>query len=202
MAATDATVDMTIVMFHGIVQVIAALGGLLCIYLGWRLYHQGVASPVKGEAALGDSKWRFRLASAGPGAFLALFGAGLLAWLAYQKVGFEDTTVVPQPAGAVANNTSAPRDAAPVLLTPAQYQRPPQVNAQQYVCVLVIRKRVFLNGQGLTPERISADLGTARSYLAEDARRASDPRATSQLNDAVDTIDQLRQSVGVWPLAQ
>ncbi|MDH7976017.1 hypothetical protein QH494_27890 [Sphingomonas sp. AR_OL41] len=54
-----------------------AIGGIFCIYLGWKLYVQGISSPVSSEIAKGE-QWKFTLKALGPGVFFALFGMWIL----------------------------------------------------------------------------------------------------------------------------
>jgi hypothetical protein len=64
-------------LFHGINMMIVTLGGVLSIYLGWRLYRDGIASAVESEMQHGEN-WKFTLRSLGPGVFFALFGMWIL----------------------------------------------------------------------------------------------------------------------------
>lgn len=72
-------VDLALTLSRGSVLLISALAGVLCIYLGWRLYRDAVVSKTAGLVEY--KGLRFRLVAAGPGVFLVAFGAWLLVHL-------------------------------------------------------------------------------------------------------------------------
>jgi hypothetical protein len=63
-------------VFNG-VAALAALGGIFCIYLGYRLFTKGID---KGPGKMtGSAKWvKFGLTGVGPGLFFMAFGALIL----------------------------------------------------------------------------------------------------------------------------
>ncbi|WP_157966845.1 hypothetical protein [Pseudomonas sichuanensis] len=58
------------------VLIICAIAGLICIYLGWRLYKDAILSYTESEAK--TSSFSIKIVSAGPGVFFAAFGMWLL----------------------------------------------------------------------------------------------------------------------------
>lgn len=66
---------------------LATLGGILSIYLGWKLYREGIVSAVESEVRHGD-KWKFAMKALGPGVFFALFGM----WILVTVIGKEVST--------------------------------------------------------------------------------------------------------------
>ena len=58
------------------VLIICAIAGVLCIYLGWRLYKDTVTSYTKSEAK--TTSFSIKIVSAGSGVFFAAFGMWLL----------------------------------------------------------------------------------------------------------------------------
>jgi hypothetical protein len=204
MQVSDNAIDLTIVLIRGATEIIAALGALLSIYLGWRLYRDGVTSPVQGELSQ-TRKWTAKLSSTGPGVFLAAFGIVLLIYLVSQKAQIETPVALPARATpSVAPASELPGQAgAEARLIRTQTRRAPAARVEQgLVCVVAVRRRVFLGGQGLTPERISSDLAVAHAYLDRANRGQLDVRSASQLADVIDTIDELRDSTGEWALAR
>jgi hypothetical protein len=59
--------------FRGLTLLVACGGGIFCIFLGWKLYRDGINSPVSSELSQGN-KFRFTMKALGPGVFFALFG--------------------------------------------------------------------------------------------------------------------------------
>jgi hypothetical protein len=82
-------------IFRGITLLLVTFGGILCIYLGWRLYRDGINSAVNSEFSKGE-QWKITLRSAGPGVFFALFGMGILVWIVHNQT--EIQTLEPEPA--------------------------------------------------------------------------------------------------------
>jgi hypothetical protein len=65
------------IFFHGITRIVICFGGIIAIYLGYRLYMFGVDTGV--SKVKFDSKIVNLAASgAGPGLFLVFFGASIL----------------------------------------------------------------------------------------------------------------------------
>ncbi|MFM0351408.1 hypothetical protein [Paraburkholderia sp. RL17-347-BIC-D] len=88
------SVDLVVVAARSIVLIIAAAGGVLCIFLGWRLYKDAILSKTEGSAVLKQGK--FKLAAAGPGVFFALFGMWLLVKLVDRPVQVGNSATSPQ----------------------------------------------------------------------------------------------------------
>ncbi|MET3052119.1 hypothetical protein ABXV19_09865 [Pseudomonas alkylphenolica] len=78
------------------VLVICAIAGVLCIYLGWRLYKDVVLSHTEGEAK--TNRFSIKIVSAGPGVFFAAFGMWLLVTLVNRPYQMSaDNAPVPEP---------------------------------------------------------------------------------------------------------
>lgn len=75
-------------LFRGINMMLVTLGGILSIYLGWKLYRDGIASSVESEMQHGD-KWKFTMKALGPGVFFALFGMWILVTVIGKQVSTE-----------------------------------------------------------------------------------------------------------------
>lgn len=82
-------VDTVFALARGGVLIIAAIAGIVCIYLGWRLYNDAVVSKSKGEFQGGGL--RFTLTAASPGVFLVAFGIWLLITLVNRTATLEHT---------------------------------------------------------------------------------------------------------------
>lgn len=70
------TVALAEIVVRGLLLSLVSLGGMLSIYLGWRLYTKALTSQTSGEVSW--AKFRVKLSAASPGVFLAAFGAFLL----------------------------------------------------------------------------------------------------------------------------
>lgn len=90
---SDQSIDLIIVMGRTGVLWIAAVGGILSMYFGWKLYLQGLQSPVTAELSSPEA-WKFKMSAFGPGVFFALFGMGILVFLVRQPVVIEDPVYV------------------------------------------------------------------------------------------------------------
>lgn len=64
------------IIVRGLLLSLVCIGGMLSIYLGWRLYAQALSSETAGEISW--ATFKVKLSAASPGVFLAAFGAFLL----------------------------------------------------------------------------------------------------------------------------
>jgi hypothetical protein len=80
-------------------------GGILCIYFGWKLYRDGIASAVESEMQHGD-QWKFTLKALGPGVFFAAFGMWILVTVVNKQTVYEPVGVE-----AASDDADAPADA-------------------------------------------------------------------------------------------
>lgn len=78
-------------LFRGINMMLVTLGGLLSIFLGWKLYRDGITSAVESEMQHGD-KWKVTMKALGPGVFFALFGMWILVTVINKEVSTESRT--------------------------------------------------------------------------------------------------------------
>lgn len=65
---------------------LAIVAGVICIFLGWKLYRDTIISKTTGDVTWRD--FRIKLTSSGPGVFLVLFGAWLIYSVIEQRVNF------------------------------------------------------------------------------------------------------------------
>lgn len=77
-------IDVIVVAGRALVLLIAALGGVFSIFLGWKLYKDVVLSKTEGN--LHANGWSIKLAGAGPGVFFVAFGMWLLVKIVGQQV--------------------------------------------------------------------------------------------------------------------
>ena len=75
-------------MFRGITMLMVCGGAIMSIYLGWKLYRDGINSPVVSELSKGESL-RFTLKALGPGIFFAIFGMWILVQIVQSQTVFE-----------------------------------------------------------------------------------------------------------------
>ncbi len=104
----ECDVQMIAAITRAVVYIIATAGGVLSVYLGYRLYMHGVESAVSGSAS--HSGWSGTLRSTGPGVFLVLFGAAILATVIFSKAEFATEESVEN--GALSGLLTAPAHAA------------------------------------------------------------------------------------------
>lgn len=71
---------------------IVTMGGVLSIYLGWKLYRDGIISAVESNLE-NQNGWKFTLKSLGPGVFFALFGMWILVTVIGKEVSTEKREV-------------------------------------------------------------------------------------------------------------
>ena len=77
------------VIARALVLLVASLGALICIYLGWRLYKDAVIS--RSEGTLEGAGWKLTLTAASPGLFLIAFGIWLLISLVNRTTSIEQS---------------------------------------------------------------------------------------------------------------
>lgn len=198
MATVPVSIDMMMVLFRGIVLVVAALAGCMSIYLGWRLYRDGMLSKVEADAAHGG--WTLRLSAAGPGVFFALFGMWLLVHLVNQRVDLQETT---GPTGTPAHTTDSglPSGEFDDLLIRAQTKaKPAKESSERLTCVVAVKKRSFGGGDELTADKLKADLEVARGAIKQSIKQAADEDAARRLQAADFTLYEVSSAAGSWEL--
>ncbi|MFZ5550820.1 MAG: hypothetical protein ACOZJX_19135 [Pseudomonadota bacterium] len=166
--ADCANTDLIMFWTRATVLVITALAGVMCIYLGWRLYIESVRSSTQGEFE--GMGFKFKLVSFGPGVFLAALGVWLLAGVANRPIQLEDREGPPQPIGYV-----LPSKEGNFSVQASQPQQSPP-------CLVKQRKRVWAIGRGdLTALEIAhlsnfaADaIAKAKGAGIEDAEKRAD----------------------------
>jgi hypothetical protein len=70
-------------------KIACLLVGLACIFMGYRLFLEGVFAPATLEAAKGQAT--LSLQNAAPGTFFALFGSVVVAFVVWQGLHFESS---------------------------------------------------------------------------------------------------------------
>lgn len=197
--AWSALVDMMLVGFRGVVLVTCAVGGILSIYLGWRLYKDSMLVRTEGSAQFANM--RFRLVSAGPGVFFAAFGMWLLKTLATQTVQLADEVQVPvtpshseaAPAHSAYNVAPAPTWPIAVLRIDANAASAPKPD-----CVITRRTRSLLGGaDDLAPKDIKRELDYTIGELAKGIRSDApdDDSENENRRRAIKTLRALKAGV-------
>lgn len=198
--AASGQIDLVMVIARAVVLVIAALGGVLSIYLGWKLYRDGLVSAVDSELSKNES-FKIKLSSAGPGVFFALFGMWLLVHLVEKQVVMEDGPVQSTSA-ALYNTADKPFKIERAVFATKKSAGAKTAKDAPEVCFVRAKKRVFFLGNELTGDRIKADLDTALLHLKNvDQSKLSDNEATAVI-DAVATLEHVRESTGEWTFDQ
>ena len=80
--------EMIVVGTRAVILVIAALAGVMCIYLGWRLIFEGIKA--KTQLELSHASLKVSLSASTPGIFFVLFGIGLLIYSVQNRIDIQD----------------------------------------------------------------------------------------------------------------
>lgn len=196
----DTLLKLIVFIFRGIILILCTTGGLMSIYLGWRLYKDSMLSPTEGTAQF--EKFTFRLVSGGPGIFFCAFGMWLLVHLVDREVRVESQKESMAPAKYQQFNkndyTTLLRDNYILENSPTRFIKTNVQDTQASTqdkesCQCLIRKSdtiVFFSGDdSLTPETVKNALEDAfvllRSQINLDAPDGD------QLNDKLDKVSQI-----------
>jgi hypothetical protein len=193
-------IDVTMVAFRGIVLVGCAIGGILSIYLGWRLYADSMLAKTEGTAHF--SNMRFRLVSAGPGVFFAAFGMWLLVSLSKQTVQLNDQVGLPANSGSTqAVPSPSGFSQMPPALSQPRFLRVQassnQINSSN-TCLVRKRSRSFFVGdQKINPKEISDDLSFAIQTVAKqiDDDASIDDPGNRQRRHVISTLKSLQDGL-------
>jgi hypothetical protein len=185
----DLILNLIVFIFRGVILVLCTTGGIISIYLGWRLYKDSMLSPTEGTAQF--EKFTFRLVSGGPGIFFCAFGMWLLVHLADRTAQSETESQDAHPATYQRSDyLPSPTDGFTYLDEPSglikvgesvtQNQSPP--------CLITTKKNttvLFSGKTELTPELAKQALNTAVTLL----RSQINPQAQDdQLNDKISKV--------------
>lgn len=180
------SVDLGLMLSRAALLGLGAIGGLLCIYLGWKLYRDGLLSRTSGEAQSG--RFKFKVASAGPGVFFALFGMWLLMTVVNRPLVMED-----REAG-LPNAAAAAAAAASGASAVAASNEPP--------CLIRQRQRtLFSGGEQLQPDAVASALELAITSVRADAARPGTASAPARKDEAerrasaLEVLLELKESV-------
>ena len=182
---------------------LSIVAGMLCIFLGWKLYRDTVISKTSGDFSWGE--FRIKLSASSPGIFMVLFGAWLIFSVVSQRVNFgmsQDETPVTKTSFrntesiyGSASDSGMQRD---LLLLTQSAQQP----SQERSCA--IRSSKFgVSGYGgsegfVTSQDIEKTLGFAIATIRKDAAASmsTNPQFTQQEHaSAVRILSQLRADV-------
>lgn len=181
-------IDLVLSTSRGAVLLISAIGGVLAIYWGWRLYCDSVVSQTSGEAKFKGIT--LKMVAAGPGVFLAGFGAWLLVHVVNNQLEITDATRARTPTTYEIYDT--PR------LMPVQ--APTTQSPTKCECILERshKSKLFSGEQeGLTRESVQLALDTAIEELLRVEKNFptnSDSRA-HKLSEAIDVLQTMRDEV-------
>lgn len=198
--------DLVMIVTRGTVLIIAALGAVLSIYFGWSLHRDLVRAPLSVELSAGKA-WRGKLVAEGPGAAFALFGMILLVCLVRQSILIEDSIPIPISEESTADAPTSLLESAPPLVTEftlAAFQpvsnRPTVKRVESRLCLVAVRKRRFMDGGSLSPDKIRKDLRAAIMLLVKINTAGLSDADRAARADAVDTLEDMIESTGSWPL--
>jgi hypothetical protein len=132
--------------------ILCALAGILCIFLGWKLYVRAITTPTAGE--LSGLGFRLKLASGGPGVFMCALGVWLLLSVVNRPFQTTEQTAVPSASSAG-------------FLMVAQAASPPE--PRQTKCLLRITSTTFDTGES---DLTAATIGEAADTAVQGLLRA------------------------------
>ncbi|HEX4507171.1 MAG TPA: hypothetical protein VH722_15685 [Alphaproteobacteria bacterium] len=208
MVANANAIDLATVIFRGSVLAIVALGGCMSIFLGWKLYKDGLLSHVQGSLKQRNG-WNISLSSAGPGVFFAAFGMWLLITLTNRDMGIKETTALDPSTTSDSSVGTAPSKSSdrqapgtsPVSSTLVSgSSNNLSSNDQSRKCIVATREIRMLGGDSLTGERAKTSLNLALSFLGRlDESKMVGPDVV-QLERTKDTLEEMQEAAGNWDL--
>jgi hypothetical protein len=199
-AVHASSIDLAVVIFRGLVLVIAALGGCMSIYLGWKLYKDGLLSNVDGSFK-SNNGWKISLSSAGPGVFFAAFGMWLLVTLVNREISI-DESALPTSNSVLSNENSVHKSVD--LFRAFGYQeisdQQPPPSGLPAKCVIISRQIRMFGGDSLRGERAKSGLTDALFFLDKLDESKMSGQEVARLENTRDTIELMRDSTGDWSL--
>ncbi len=188
----DLLLNLTVFIFRGMILVLCASGGILSIYLGWRLYKDAMLSRTEGTVQF--ERFTFRLISGGPGIFFCAFGMWLLVHLADRTAESETESQASQPAHyqrfdyppQFTDHLNYTSEYSGLLKTGATVDK----SSSQDPCLIKTKRTIVMFGgnKELTPELAKNALATAVTLL----RSQLDPDAKdTESNDKISEISQI-----------
>lgn len=185
MINTEFQVYLAIIITRAIVLLIAALGGVLSIYLGYRLYILGVQSTVGGEATSGENL-KAKLTATGPGVFFAAFGMGILIYLVLNPPQIETEQQHVTPTAADIQHPAS-------LLQHVDLKKPPRTTPAG-TCYLKRRFIKLDNGDDLEPDAARASLERGAQCLKDRLHTLKDAEAISATNGDIEALHLIAEA--------
>jgi hypothetical protein len=180
------------------VLILGMLSGTFTIYLGWKLYRERVVSRSVGELNFKDL--RIALTAAGPGVFLALFGAYLLVTVINRPLDLSQSLApeaVESDSSEQKTNSTAPVGVEPqFFLTSSTSPAKPLANAQNRC--LIFRRTITLYSGDREITAADADSSLEVAFRVLHDRQASLPADSQELPElrrAMLTVQTLRAGV-------
>ena len=173
--------------------------GIFSIYLGWSLYRDRVASKTGGELSLRELK--LTLTAAGPGVFLALFGAYLLVSIVNHKVDLSSSNTPATLPKATLGAAGPSSHLLPVAFPAVSSASTPQPRMQAGAilappCLVRQRARVLFEGASApSPTEVEESLEIAAKAVATAATQATDEAQRAKMRRAVALLQDLRSGV-------
>jgi hypothetical protein len=196
-ASTFASSGLALSWARSLNLTIASVVGLVCIWLGWRLYNDVVVGKTSGEVTW--NKFGAKLASSGPGVFLVLFGAWLIYSVVIQRFQL-DSESNQLPAASKKTTMISPKSHYPdVRILSVAASAPPSRDPEN----CLVRKRLRLSGQG-GPEsfesaaNVDASLAYAIATIQTFAKRElAEGRSIdlANIDSTVTTLNRLRNGL-------
>ncbi|MDP1956253.1 MAG: hypothetical protein Q8K71_17455 [Polaromonas sp.] len=180
----NCTENVDVVLAIGRVSVLLfGLGtGALSIYLGWRLCQSKVISDTSTEIMW--KSWRVAL-TAGPGIFLAVFGAAIVAWIVSQQLDLSTQQSIQSTV------SITPRTQGRLLLVQNDAVPIPQN------CIIRSRTRRLYDGDTTGPkaEDIKEALDRSVATLSREQKATRDDWEARRLRKMITTLEHLKGGV-------
>ena len=196
-ASTFASSGLALSWARSLNLTIASIVGLICIWLGWRLYSDVVVGKTSGEITW--NKFGAKLVSSGPGVFLVLFGAWLIYSVVIQRVELDSESTQPAAPAKKMSMTSLAAQPPEARILRVATNAPPPPETER----CLVRKRLHISGQG-GPESMEsaantdASLAYAITTLKTYAQRevlAGRPVDVTAIDSTVTTLNRLRDGL-------
>lgn len=176
-------------LLRSITLMIACLGGIFSIFLGWKLYTKGIESAVQSDLST-DSKFSLKVSAVGPGVFFALFGMYIIIKIVSMQA--EVTEEIPVEAVEARSwlTDIAPIPAAHAATTKAATSKTCKTVAVKQ-CLVRRRSSKQYDGAEITVEDVNRALDASLAALRNADVPADEERA---LIGNIRTLTEMRES--------
>lgn len=183
-------IDLILASGRVLVLVSGMVSGMICIYLGYRLYGEGIKSKSTGEFSFNSIK--IAITAASPGIFLALFGSYLMVTIIHKQLELHQKQYSEQAPYPSTSTEKSDSEKSFLLKTQGN------ANEQRRDCRCLIReikKSLFSGSQGLTPDAAETSLTVAIETLETEIERTTSHEKVIRYRATISTLEDLRNGV-------